>query len=120
MRGPRERHLPFDRVLQLFIVGFTTACAVFIQTEVRDLRSQLESRKNNLYEFLASQGSLASANHDPETAEVRLRNLVGGRSWVATFGGLRPTVLMTDTGPVLRLVRQGKHSKHSRHGGGGR
>lgn len=106
MREAWVKHLPFDRVLQLSIVGLATASAVFIQTEVHRLRTKLEHKKSALYEFLASQSAVTAAGHGPEAREAQLRRLVKGRSWARTFGNLRPTVLMTDTGPVLRLARQ--------------
>ena len=105
MAPAARQGLPCDRVLYLFLVCLATAGALWVQSATHRLNSSLEEQRADLYDFLTiSQGLATQRGHDPNDATARLQNMLADRSWDAAFGGLRPRVVVGESGPLLRLV----------------
>ena len=120
MASARRQDLPCDRVLHLFLVCLATAGALWVQSATHRLNSSLEAQRADLYRFLTiSQGSATWQGHDPRNATARLENMLADRSWAVAFGGLRPRVVVGESGPLLRLVPGEDAGSRSTLGGPG-
>lgn len=94
-------------MLQLLVLCLAGSCALWILVGVQKLRATIEVKRNNLHDFLVlSQGVTSSKSREPVTTPARLGELLAGRSWESTFSGLQPKIVMTASGPLLRLVKR--------------
>ncbi|MHC4513826.1 MAG: hypothetical protein ACYTGW_11015 [Planctomycetota bacterium] len=109
-------------MVHLLILCVATGCALWVQVAVLGLKAAAEMKEHNLHDFLAlSQGVASSRSPDPEKAALRFGKLLASQPWENTFAELRPEVVVTGSGPLLRLVkRTHKDSGEGGRGGQGR
>ena len=93
-------------MVHLLILYLAISCALWVLIEVQRLKATVDVKENNLHDFLVlSQGVTSLRSQDPVKTAARLRKLLAGRSWESTFTGLKPQIVMTGSGPLLRLVK---------------
>ena len=94
-------------MVHLLILCLAVSCALWVLVDVERLKATVEVKENNLHDFLVlSQGVTSSRSRDPKKTAARLGELLAGRSWESTFAGLQPQIVMTGSGPLLRLVKR--------------
>ena len=109
MVAPREKPLRSDRILYLLILCLVTGCVLWVQVAVQGLKVGIDAKENNLHDFLIlSQGVTSTTVQDPEKAAARFSEVFAGRSWESTLGDLQPKIVITPSGPLLRLVKPPK------------
>ncbi len=94
-------------MVHLLILCLAVSCALWVLIDVQRLEATVEVKENNLHDFLVlSQGVTSSRSRDPGKTATRLGELLAGRSWESTFATLEPRIVMTGSGPLLRLVKR--------------
>jgi len=92
-------------MLHLLILCVATGCALWVQVAAQGLKAAVEMKERNLHDFLRlSQGVGLSRSPDPEKTAVRFGKLLWNRPWESTFAELCPEIVVTGSGPLLRLV----------------
>jgi len=93
-------------MVHLLVLCLAVSCALWVLIDVQRLKGTVDVKENNLHDFLVlSQGVTSLRSQDPTKTADRLRKLLAGRSWESTFTDLRPQIVMTGSGPLLRLVK---------------
>ena len=108
-RGTGRRPLGGDRMTHFLVLCLALSCALWVLIDVQRLRAVVDVKENNLHDFLVlSQGVTSTKSKDPTRTAGRLGELLAGRSWEGTFAALEPEVVITESGPLLRLVKRGE------------